>query len=75
VGHDRLTENQPIKYFQVAEKDDNLELACAFSLWHNSEQMAKGQILARAQSLWLVRVYQGRHPVSLTRTYKNTPIS
>src|SRR5579884_1466155 len=37
--------------------------------------MAKGQILARAQSRWLVRIYQGRHPVSLKRTYKNTPVS
>lgn len=37
--------------------------------------MAKGQILARAHSRWLVRVYQGRHPVSQKRTYKNTPVS
>jgi integrase len=37
--------------------------------------MAKGQILPRAHSRWLVRVYQGRHPVSLKRTYKNTPFS
>ena len=74
-GADRLTANQPIKYFQVAEKDDSLELACASNLWHNSEQMAKGQILARTQSRWLVRVYQGRHPVSQKRIYQNTPIS
>ena len=37
--------------------------------------MAKGQIIPRAQSGWLVRVYQGRHPISLKRTYKNTSVS
>lgn len=37
--------------------------------------MAKGQILPRAHSRWLLRVYQGRDPVSLNRSYKNTQVS
>ena len=37
--------------------------------------MAKGQILARAHSRWLLRVYKGRHPVSQKRTYTNTSVS
>jgi integrase len=37
--------------------------------------MAKGQILARAHSRWLLRIYQGRHPASLGRSYKNTSVS
>ena len=51
-----------------------LKLVCADILWHTGEQMVKGQILPRARSRWLVRVYQGRHPVSHKRTYKNTPV-
>jgi integrase len=37
--------------------------------------MAKGQILPRARSRWLLRLYQGRDPVSQSRTYKNIPVS
>lgn len=37
--------------------------------------MAKGQILPRTQSRWLLRVYHGRHPISQCRTYKNIRVS
>jgi integrase len=37
--------------------------------------MAKGQILPRSRSRWLVRVYHSRHPLKQTRTYKNTAVS
>lgn len=37
--------------------------------------MAKGQILPRTQFRWLLRVYHGRHPISQSRTYKNTRVS
>ena len=37
--------------------------------------MEKGQILPRARSNWLVRVYQGREAVSGRRLYINTPVS
>lgn len=36
--------------------------------------MAKGQILPRRRSRWLLRVYQGEHPVSRARIYKNVAV-
>jgi integrase len=39
------------------------------------EHMAKGQLLERADSNWLLRVYQGADPATGQRVYDNVPIS
>jgi integrase len=37
--------------------------------------MAKGQILERSDSKWLLRVYQGSDPLTGKRVYDNSPVS
>ncbi len=47
----------------------------AFWLCAFGEQMAKGQILERADSKWLLRVYKGSDPLTGKRVYYNSAIS
>lgn len=45
-------------------------------MWHTwGEYMAKGQLLERANSNWLLRVYQGADPATGQRVYDNVSVS